>query len=171
MKGIHGEFYWVELFQVSSSNDGYTWKKIRNKNTNEDTVFLGNYDSDTLVTQYFEQLINARYLRIIPIRWHSGIGMRLEVIGCYEPYKKVTTQIKGQTKPPNPYIAEGPPPLAISIRNKIISCVKLIFFSQELLARYGLKCWVPHRGTSSYLVCLQTEFCKIWNISNLIGFK
>ena len=97
---------------------------IKNKQTNEDTVFLGNHDSDTLVTQYFEELIIARYLRIIPIQWHTGIGMRLEVIGCYEPYKSVTTQIKGQTKPPNPYIAEGPPPLAISTQDQIINCHK-----------------------------------------------
>merc|ERR1712106_439665 len=62
-KGIHGEYSWVEKFWVSYSNDGYTWNIMKDRNTFEDRVFLGNYDSDSTVTEYFDQLINARYLR------------------------------------------------------------------------------------------------------------
>ena len=114
-KGLHGQYSWVEAFQVSYSNDGYTWNTVKDKNTYGDRIFSGNYDSDSLVTQYFDTLVNARYLRITPLKWHTSIGMRLEVIGCYKPYTPIPTEKTPQTKPPNPYIAEGPPPLAISM--------------------------------------------------------
>ena len=91
-KGMHGENSWVEEFQVSYSNDGYRWNILKDKNTQEYRKFQGNHDSDSTVTQYFDQLINARYLRITPLRWHTNIGMRLEVIGCYLPYTLIPSE-------------------------------------------------------------------------------
>lgn len=82
----------MEEFQVSYSTDGYRWSIMKHKNTQEYRNFQGNSDSDSTVTQYFDQLINARYLKITPMKWRNSIGMRLEVIGCYKPYTQVPTQ-------------------------------------------------------------------------------
>eukprot|EP00092_Neocalanus_flemingeri_P040141 GFUD01043724.1.p1 GENE.GFUD01043724.1~~GFUD01043724.1.p1 ORF type:complete len:1350 (-),score=300.80 GFUD01043724.1:29-4078(-) len=96
---MQGEFSWVEAYQISYSNDGLRWSIMKNKNTQADRIFIGNYDSDSIVTQYFDELVNTRYLRIIPLKWHTSIGMRLEVIGCYKPYKPLATTTAGPYPP------------------------------------------------------------------------
>lgn len=50
--------------------------------------FLGNYDGETVHTNYFDKPIHARYLRIYPTQWHNSVALRLEVLGCYQPYRK-----------------------------------------------------------------------------------
>ena len=113
-KGLHEENSWVETFSVEYSIEGVNWISVKDKNTNMNKLFVGNKDSDSLTTQYFDEIVEGRYLRITPMQWHTSIGMRLEVIGCYRPYSKTTIEPPIQSKPPNPYITEGPPPLAIS---------------------------------------------------------
>ena len=104
---MHGEYSWVEAFQVSYSNDGHRWNIMKDKNTQADRIFLGNYDSDSVVTQYFDKLVNARYLRITPMKWHTSIGMRLEVIGCYKPYIQLSTK-RTSTPVPIPQLPQQP---------------------------------------------------------------
>ena len=87
MQGLHGSDSWVEAFQVSYGNDGHQWSIIKEKTSQTDRIFMGNYDSNSIVAQYFDKIINARYLRITPLKWHKNIGLRIEIIGCYVPYK------------------------------------------------------------------------------------
>ena len=85
-QGFQGKPFWVEAFQISFSNDGITWITIQNDKGNTNRVFLGNYDANTVKTQYFDNMIHARYLKVHPVKWNNNIGMRLELIGCYKPY-------------------------------------------------------------------------------------
>ena len=45
---------------------------------------------------FFSRLLQARHLRILPLKWHKAIGLRLEVLGCYRPYYS-----SGATAAPN----------------------------------------------------------------------
>ena len=83
---MNGNPFWVEAFQISFSNDGITWTTLQNNYGNTNRVFLGNFDSSTIKTQYFDNLIHAQYLKFQPIKWNNHIGLRLELIGCYKPY-------------------------------------------------------------------------------------
>ncbi|GFY77264.1 hemocytin, partial [Trichonephila inaurata madagascariensis] len=76
---------WVTAFTVSYSLDGIYWNEIMDASEKNKKVFSGNYDSDSIVTVYFPQLIRAQYIRIHPIGWENWIAMRLEILGCYEP--------------------------------------------------------------------------------------
>ena len=44
------------------------------------------------VENHFERPIEAQVLEIRPLTWHNGIAMKLEVKGCYEPYRKKWVQ-------------------------------------------------------------------------------
>ena len=66
-QGLHGESSWVEAFQVGYSNDGHRWNIVKDKNTQSDRIFLGNYDSDSVVTQYFDKMINRRSLFTVDV--------------------------------------------------------------------------------------------------------
>jgi len=68
---------WVKLYKVSVSNDGTTWQ-----NVDCGRLFDGNKDRNTRVRQLFSKPIQARYIRIHPMRWHHHISMRAGVIIC-----------------------------------------------------------------------------------------
>ena len=82
LQGFNNKSFWVEAFKVSYSNDGHVWSTIKEKEFPSDRTFVGNFDSGTILSQYFDNLIFARYLKIHPTKWHQSIGMRLEIIGC-----------------------------------------------------------------------------------------
>ena len=100
-KGVPG-VGWVEAVTVSYSRDGRQWSKILGKDGRTPRVFPANFDSTTPVTQYLERMVEARYVRISPARWHASIGMRVELLGCYKPYSisATTTAIPGAVFPP-----------------------------------------------------------------------
>ncbi|XP_026679243.1 hemocytin-like [Diaphorina citri] len=86
---IGGEEEWVEGFHVLYSKDGTVWNKVFDEDRTE-KVFPGNFDPTTLHTVYFDVPIKARMIRINPVKWHNGIALRLEVLGCFEPYPTPT---------------------------------------------------------------------------------
>ena len=81
----------MEAVTFSYSRDGRQWSKILGRDSSTPRVFPANFDSTTPVTQYLERMVDARYVRISPARWHASIGMRLELLGCYRPYSMVAT--------------------------------------------------------------------------------
>ena len=89
-KGVPG-VGWVEAVSLSYSRDGRQWSKILGRDGSTPRVFPANFDSTTPVTQYLERMVDARYVRISPARWHASIGLRLELLGCYKPYPLVAT--------------------------------------------------------------------------------
>lgn len=82
-----GEDTWTTLYKILYSNDDQNWNPVVNEN-GEEKEFLGNFDSETIKKNYFEKPLNARYLKIQPVKWHEHIGLKLEVLGCFLPYRK-----------------------------------------------------------------------------------
>lgn len=113
------------------SRDGRQWSSVLGRwgwvvlclsyvNLNRDgetRVFPANYDATSVVTQYLERLLEARYLRISPVRWHSSIGLRLDVQGCYKPY---APSLPAQETLPGP--AKGQKPLPNPTNSSCASC-------------------------------------------------
>ncbi|KZC09215.1 Hemocytin [Dufourea novaeangliae] len=85
-----GEGTWTTVYKVFYSNDDHHWSPVVDENGSE-KEFLANFDSDTVKKNYFDRPLNARYLKVQPIKWHEHIGLKLEVLGCFSPYPSVTT--------------------------------------------------------------------------------
>ncbi|XP_045445614.1 hemocytin-like [Melitaea cinxia] len=49
-------------------------------------LILANFDSNTAVLNEFRPPIRAQYLKVLPVKWEENIEMRVEPIGCFEPY-------------------------------------------------------------------------------------
>ena len=93
---------WVEALTVGYSVDGHQWNMVLGRDGRTPRVFPANYDGTSSVTQYLERVVEARYVRLTPTRWHGSIGLKLEILGCYEPYPPPT--------PPSPAPLPGQQP-------------------------------------------------------------
>lgn len=76
---------WVSMFKVKYSNDRVKWSNILDS-TGSSKNFFANNDRRTAKTNYLPIPINARYVRLYPFKWQKAIQMRVEPIGCFEPY-------------------------------------------------------------------------------------
>lgn len=85
-----GEGTWTTVYKVFYSNNDYQWNPVMDDNGYE-REFLGNFDSNTIKKNYFDKPLNARYLKIQPIKWHEQIGLKLEIFGCFLPYPSIKT--------------------------------------------------------------------------------
>ncbi len=65
---------WVTSFKVQYSQDGIYFSDVDNGRT-----FAGNYDRNTKVTSFFNQIVFARLIKIIPVTFNGHMSMRLEV--------------------------------------------------------------------------------------------
>ena len=45
-------------------------------------VFPGNQDNGTVVYNPLSPPVTTRFIRLIPVGWHSRISMRIEIYGC-----------------------------------------------------------------------------------------
>ncbi|XP_033117369.1 uncharacterized protein LOC117117232 isoform X1 [Anneissia japonica] len=68
---------WVKSYEVLYSVDGSNFNTIS-------TVFTGNTDRDTEITNMFPTPVNAQFIRIRPISWKTHISLRFEVLGCLD---------------------------------------------------------------------------------------
>lgn len=82
-----GEGAWTTVYKVFYSDDNRQWNPVVDGHGLE-REFLGNFDSDTVKKNYFDRPLKARYLKVQPIKWHQQIGLKLEVLGCFLPYRK-----------------------------------------------------------------------------------
>ncbi|GFN75363.1 sco-spondin [Plakobranchus ocellatus] len=74
---------WVSTFTVSTSQDGYTYYPVRDSQ-GRILIYSGNSDRDSVTRNYFPHVIEARYVRLIPLTWGpDGFGLRLNYIGCF----------------------------------------------------------------------------------------
>ena len=89
------------------SEDGLHWATIMEDNNNQlmrtERIFRGNFDTDSVASQPFGQRLEARALRILPLKWQRAIALRLEVLGCFHPYRGI---IAGTPYPPTSDTAE-----------------------------------------------------------------
>jgi hypothetical protein len=79
---------WVTAFTLKYSQDNKAWNPILDKKTKKEQTFLGNYDADSPQLINFDLPINAKYVKLIPKKWHDNIQLRVEMHGCFEPYRK-----------------------------------------------------------------------------------
>ncbi|KAJ7382129.1 oligosaccharide binding [Desmophyllum pertusum] len=70
----------VTSYTLSHSNDGTTFTDYTQNG--QVTVFAGNSDKTTVITQFLSPAINARYIRINPKSWSEHISLRIELLGC-----------------------------------------------------------------------------------------
>ncbi|KAI8514078.1 hypothetical protein Bbelb_084020 [Branchiostoma belcheri] len=84
-QGAHMQVYsgysWVTSYKLEYSGDETFWTTYANSN-GLDTVFTGNTDTDTPVTNLLDNPVNARYVRFYPQSWNHRIAMRVDILGC-----------------------------------------------------------------------------------------
>ena len=51
-------------------------------------IFEANYDSTTPVEIQFDRDISAQFIELRPITWKDNIALRVELKGCFHPYRK-----------------------------------------------------------------------------------
>lgn len=76
---------WTTAYRIFYSIDAKQWNPVVDEFSNE-KLFLANIDDITVKTNYFTRPLNARFLRIHPVKWHNHIGLKAEVRGCFVPY-------------------------------------------------------------------------------------
>ena len=71
--GQHAQ--WVTSYYVSYSQDGTDWTDIP-------TLYSGNVDQESKVTNRLPANTLARYVRLRPHQWNNGIALRFDATGC-----------------------------------------------------------------------------------------
>ncbi|KAL6266408.1 hypothetical protein P5V15_003260 [Pogonomyrmex californicus] len=85
-----GDGAWTTAYKVFYNNDGHHWNPVVDENGDE-KEFLGNFDTESRRTNFFERPLHARYLKIQPVKWHDHVAMKVEVLGCYLAYPVIST--------------------------------------------------------------------------------
>lgn len=82
-----GNNTWTTAYKVKYSSDEKNWNPLIDEN-GEEIEFLGNYDDYSSRVNHFNKPIGARFLRIYPTKWNRHVGLKVEVRGCFIPYRK-----------------------------------------------------------------------------------
>lgn len=81
-----GKNGWVTAYKIQYSQDKEHWNPILDENM-EDRIFVANYDNSSPHVNNFDLPICTQYVKIIPVKWQNNIQMRIEIRGCYKPYR------------------------------------------------------------------------------------
>ncbi|XP_060081881.1 neurexin-4-like [Ylistrum balloti] len=73
---------WVTSYKVNTSIDGSAWSNIVDPTSDKIKVFRGNFDGNTIVSNWLDGIVLAKYIRVIPVSGHNHFSLRLEVKGC-----------------------------------------------------------------------------------------
>ncbi|XP_073259033.1 uncharacterized protein [Porites lutea] len=73
---------WVTKYLLQYSDDGFIFRSYEEAANASAMIFVGNKDSDTVVYNILKPPITARFIRILPLEWHSQISLRIEIYGC-----------------------------------------------------------------------------------------
>ena len=93
-QGLPNVDKWSNKFYLSTSLDGFSFTPYSETPNGPPKIFDGNSDRNSIVKNLLNKNIEARYVRLIVTEGGpDGIGMRLNLIGCYGP---VTTAKPGQ---------------------------------------------------------------------------
>lgn len=73
---------WVEKYTLNYSCDGLNWNTYRS--FDKHTALKGNGDGDSVVTNWLDEAIIARVVRINAVEWNTYgiVCMRVEIYGC-----------------------------------------------------------------------------------------
>ncbi|KAL4720209.1 hypothetical protein ACJJTC_011687 [Scirpophaga incertulas] len=78
---------WVSAYKIMYTSDLKTFNPVL-ETDGEPKLFPANFDHDSEVLNQFRLPIHARYLKVLPAKWHDAIEMRVEPVGCFEPYPR-----------------------------------------------------------------------------------
>ncbi|XP_060075528.1 uncharacterized protein LOC132555193 [Ylistrum balloti] len=79
---------WVKTYYLLYSIDGITWTNVTSQNQQQ-RLFIGNNDANTVVKSSLVPSITAVYLRINPRSYSIHISLRFDVSGCYKVQYKI----------------------------------------------------------------------------------
>lgn len=82
--GNHG---YVTAYNVFYSVDNKYWNPVTDSDQTV-RVFRGNADDHNEKINYFKNLIQAQFLKVVPIKWFDEIDMKIEPLGCFKPYRE-----------------------------------------------------------------------------------
>ncbi|XP_023930340.1 retinoschisin-like [Lingula anatina] len=72
---------WVTEYKLQYSVSGSTWTTYQDGD-GKDKHFSGNSDRNTIVRHDLVPHIQARFVRILPMKWYAYIAMRADILGC-----------------------------------------------------------------------------------------
>ncbi|XP_038059592.1 retinoschisin-like [Patiria miniata] len=76
-----GDWY-VTQYKVAYKNQPSSHFEHVTDGSGNITIFIGNTDGNTPVTNLFYESAVATVMRIEPTKWSTGVGLRLELLGC-----------------------------------------------------------------------------------------
>nr|XP_026489918.1 hemocytin-like [Vanessa tameamea] len=76
---------WVTAYNVMYTSNLSTFNPLLNEK-GENKLVIANFDSDSVVLNEFRPPIRAQYLKVLPVKWQNNIEIKVEPIGCFEPY-------------------------------------------------------------------------------------
>ncbi|XP_030848286.1 uncharacterized protein LOC587535 isoform X3 [Strongylocentrotus purpuratus] len=73
---------WVTSFKIACSMNSVSFETVKDPtNTDNDNIFPGNTDRNTVVYNRFPVPMSCRYVRLLPYTWHEHISLRMEFFG------------------------------------------------------------------------------------------
>ncbi|XP_012675102.1 retinoschisin 1a [Clupea harengus] len=73
---------WITKYSVQyRTNDSLNWVYYKDA-TGNNRVFYGNSDRSSTVQNLLRPPIVARYIRLLPLGWHTRIAVRMELLMC-----------------------------------------------------------------------------------------
>jgi von Willebrand factor len=159
---------WVTAFTLKYSQDNKAWNPILDKKTKKEQTFLGNYDADSPQLINFDLPINAKYVKLIPKKWHDNIQLRVEMHGCFEPYPTILEELTTIAPSPCNYC---PGVTTEPLEMQACRCVKNKWWDGEnCVNRTECPCLVGHIsypvGTSYKEEDCSECLCKIGGVSH-----
>uniref|UniRef100_A0A2C9K961 F5/8 type C domain-containing protein n=1 Tax=Biomphalaria glabrata TaxID=6526 RepID=A0A2C9K961_BIOGL len=124
-QGEGHEDKWVSSYKIETSVDGVHFYPYSDNQDGVAKIFKANVDTNSPVANFFNLNLLAQFIRIIPVRSHSAVAMRLDVFGCNPSTPRIdgsthaplyTTQSKPTTGVPNipPQLSECTIPMGLS---------------------------------------------------------
>eukprot|EP00057_Strongylocentrotus_purpuratus_P003156 XP_003726048.2 PREDICTED: retinoschisin [Strongylocentrotus purpuratus] len=81
-QGRQDQFQWVSTFKIACSMNSITFDTVKDPvNTDNDNIFAGNSDRNTVVYNRFPVPMSCRYVRLLPYTWQQRISLRMELFG------------------------------------------------------------------------------------------
>ncbi|XP_063955375.1 hyalin-like [Lytechinus pictus] len=77
----YGANQWVTSYKIKCSRDGVHFDTLQDISKNQDKVFQGNSDRNTVVKNAFPEATVCRFIRLLPISWNDRIALRMELYG------------------------------------------------------------------------------------------
>ncbi|CAG9772868.1 unnamed protein product [Ceutorhynchus assimilis] len=164
-----GKNGWVTLYTVKYSQNGKDWNPILDEKTQNEKTFLGNFDQNSPQVNNFMLPIHARYIKIVPQKWHDCIQLRVEIHGCFKPYPVLEPS---ETTPEVNYPCNTCPGVEVgSLEMEACRCLADLWFDGiKCVNRTQCSCMVGHIAYEVGSVYEQEDcsecICKLGGVSH-----